>query len=764
MSVKTANLGFPRIGARRELKTALEAYWRGDLAEADLQQRAREIRRSNWQLQRDAGIDLIPSNDFSFYDHVLDTVAMLGVVPPRFGHAGGPVGPDRYFAMARGTDTAKAMEMTKWFDTNYHYIVPEFGAGQRFYLGSAKVIDEFVEAKELGFATRPVLLGPVSFLLLGKPTSPDVTPLSFLDRVLEVYTQVLGRLNAAGAESVQIDEPALGLDLDESIMQAFPQTYRTLAYAAGSVSIFLTTYFSSLRENLKLALHLPVAGVHLDLVRSPGQLDEALAAVPADKILSLGVVDGRNIWKNVLSKTLSQCARALEVLGPQRLILAPSCSLLHCPVDLDLETELEDHVKERLAFARQKIQELQILKRALNEGRNAVADALEANDALFKRVAGSTRVHNQQVRARVEKLAGEKPVRASPFAVRKDKQQRRLDLPLLPTTTIGSYPQTPEIRKARAAVKRGQIDAPQYEAEMKRQIEKVVRFQEQVGLDVLVHGEPERNDMVEYFGERLEGFAHTRYGWVQSYGSRCVKPPIIHGDVSRTKPMTVAWIRYAQSLTSKPVKGMLTGPITILQWSFVRDDQPRRDTAFQIAAAIRDEIHDLEAAGTGIIQIDEPALREGLPLRKSEWPAYLRWAVQAFQLASCGVRDETQIHTHMCYADFNDIIEAIAELDADVISMEASRSGIELLGTFAHFKYPNEVGPGVYDVHSTRIPSVEEMAGAIRKQTTVLDVAQLWVNPDCGLKTRRWEEVEPALKNMVAAARQVRAGLASNTA
>ncbi|MBN1361875.1 MAG: 5-methyltetrahydropteroyltriglutamate--homocysteine S-methyltransferase [Sedimentisphaerales bacterium] len=764
MGVKTANLGFPRIGAQRELKTALEAYWRGDLSQADLQQTTREIRRSSWQLQRDAGVDLIPSNDFSLYDHILDMVAMLGAVPPRFGHVGGPIGLDTYFAMARGTKTAKAMEMTKWFDTNYHYIVPEFEANQRFYLGSTKVIDEFREAKELGFVTRPVLLGPVSFLLLGKATTANVTPLSFLDRVLGVYTQVLERLRAAGAESVQVDEPVLGLDLDESARQAYSRAYKSLANAAGPLQIFLTTYFSPLRENLKTALQLPVAGVHLDLVRGPEQLDEALAAVPADKTVSLGVVDGRNIWKNPLSKTLSVCERALSVLGPDRLILAPSCSLLHSPVDLDLETDLEDHVKERLAFARQKLQELQILKTALNEGPDAVADALEANDALFKRVAHSTRVHNPQVKARVGTLAAERPGRASPFAVRKAKQQERLNLPVLPTTTIGSYPQTPEIRKARAAFKRGQIDASQYEAEMKRQVLRVVRFQEQAGLDVLVHGEPERNDMVEYFGERLEGFAHTRFGWVQSYGSRCVKPPIIHGDVSRPKPMTVDWIRYAQSLTSKPVKGMLTGPITILQWSFVRDDQPRKDTAFQIAAAIRDEIEDLEAAGTGIIQIDEPALREGLPLRQSEWPAYLRWAVQAFQLASCGVRDETQIHTHMCYADFNDIIEAIAALDADVISMEASRSGVELLGTFAHFQYPNQVGPGVYDVHSPRVPSAEEMADAIKQQTTVLNVDQLWVNPDCGLKTRRWEEVEPALKNMVAAARQVRASLAPKPA
>ncbi len=756
MTVRTANLGFPRMGTHRQLKKALESYWSGELTAKALNDAARAIRRQNWEFQRDLGVDIIPSNDFSLYDHVLDTAVMLGAVPARFGHAGDLVSLDTYFAMARGAKTATAMEMTKWFDTNYHYIVPELEADQQFSLGSTKVVDEFVEARALGIATRPVLLGPVSFLLLGKAQTFGLEPLSLLDRVLPVYASVLERLVTAGATSIQIDEPVLALDLSQAAAQAFEQAYSALARAAGGMSICLATYFGSLGENLDLALRLPVACVHLDLVRGPEQLKDALARVPADKSLSLGVVNGRNIWRSKFSDVLPQLEEAVRVLGPERVVLAPSCSLLHCPVDLKPETDLPQEVRERLAFAMQKLEELSVLKRALNSNRDAVATALAENQALFERIAKSRTIHNPRVQARMKGLSQEMFARESPFARRLPQQQENLNLPPLPTTTIGSFPQTPEIRQARSAFKQGTIDHRQYDAQMGLQIKQAIQIQEQVGLDVLVHGEPERNDMVEYFGEMLDGFAFTRNGWVQSYGSRCVKPPIIFGDVSRPSPMTVRWIQYAQSVTSKPVKGMLTGPITILEWSFVREDCPRRDTAFQIALAIRDEVADLEAAGVKAIQIDEPALREGLPLRRSDWREYLEWAVDAFRLATSGVSDATQIHTHMCYGDFNDIIEAIAALDADVISIEAARSGVELLGAFREFKYPNQIGPGVYDIHSPRVPSVEEMEEAIAGQMTVLDASQLWVNPDCGLKTRRWEEVKPALANMVTAAKKLR--------
>lgn len=760
MTVKIANLGFPRMGTHRQLKKALESYWSQKLTLMELRDAARAIRKLNWTLQRELGVDCIPSNDFSFYDHVLDTAVMLGAIPSRFRHTGGPMDLATYFAMARGAEAVKAMEMTKWFDTNYHYIVPELEADQSFCLASTKAIDEFVEARELGVTTRPVLLGPVSFLQLSKARTPGLEPLSLLDRILPVYALVLGRLAAAGATSVQIDEPVLTLDLDRRTASAFVHAYETLASAAGRISICLATYFGPLQENLDLALKLPVACVHLDLVRGPEQLKDALARVPDDKSLSLGVVNGRNVWKSRFLDVLPGLEEALQTLGPDRLILAPSCSLLHCPVDLKAEPDLPEEVRDRLAFALQKLEELSVLRAALTLGREAVRPTIDENEALFERVARSVAIHNPRVQARMGELSPAMFVRKSPFKDRLVRQQESLNLPVLPTTTIGSFPQTPGIRQSRLEFKRGTMSQKQYDAEMGRQIKQAIHIQEQIGLDVLVHGEPERNDMVEYFGEMLDGFAFTRNGWVQSYGSRCVKPPIIYGDVSRPKPMTVRWIRYAQSLTAKPVKGMLTGPITILQWSFVREDCLRRDTAFQIAMAIRDEVADLEAAGIKIIQIDEPALREGLPLRKSDWPEYLDWSVGAFRLATSGASDATQIHTHMCYGDFNDIIEAIAALDADVISIEAARSGVELLNAFSRFDYPNQIGPGVYDIHSPRVPSVEEMVEGITQQATVLDATQLWVNPDCGLKTRRWEEVKPALANMVTAARQIRAQLA----
>ncbi len=756
----SANLGFPRVGTDRELKKALEAYWSGRTDLASLMETGRRLRATHWALQRDLGIDHIPSNDFSLYDHVLDITCMLGAVPSRFGFHGLTVDTDTYFAMARGSATAHAMEMTKWFDTNYHYIVPEFEEGLAFRLASSKIIDEFLEAKEHGIVTRPVLLGPVSYLLLGKSKSPGQDPLDLLDQALCVYIEVIGQLESAGARWIQVDEPVLVLDLDRRVRAAFGSAYERFAQARKGLKLCLTTYFGSLGDNLDWAMRLPFDAIHLDVVRAPEQLEKAVAMLPQDAVLSLGVVNGRNIWKTNLTATLDLIDKAAAAMAAERLILAPSCSLLHSPVDVESEGTMDPVVQERLAFARQKLQEVALLTKAASEGRVAVGDVLAANRTIFDRQHASGRVHNGTVRQRLDSLSEEMFRRRKPFRQRKTLQQTELALPLLPTTTIGSFPQTPEIRKTRADFRKGRLTDAEYTQAMRREIETVVRFQEDVGLDVLVHGEPERNDMVEYFGQLLEGFAFTENGWVQSYGSRCVKPPIIYGDVSRPLPMTAEWITYAQSLTDKPVKGMLTGPITILQWSFVREDQPRRDTAYQLALSIRDEVRDLEAAGIRIVQIDEPAIREGLPLRRSERPEYLDWAVRAFRLATCGVDDRTQIHTHMCYSDFNEIIEAIAGLDADVISIEASRSDVKLLNAFVDYKYPNDIGPGVYDIHSPRVPSTEEMVDLIRRMAEVLTVEQLWVNPDCGLKTRQWPEVEASLRNMVLAARRLREELA----
>ncbi len=752
----SANLGLPRIGLRRELKTALESYWAGRIDQNALQEAARTIRLNQWTLQKEMGIDHIPSNDFSFYDHVLDTACMLGCVPARFNFKGPAVDLDTYFAMARGDEEAPAMEMTKWFDTNYHYIVPEFESGQSFSLASSKVIDEFLEAREHGALTRPVLLGPVSFLMLGKAKHPSVRPLDLLNCVLPLYAAVIEQLEQAGAEWVQIDEPALVLDLDDTATDAFKEAYAYLAQNKARMSICLTTYFGTLGPNLDWALRLPVEAVHLDLVRAPQQLDDALKQVPEATMLSLGVVNGRNIWKADLTAALEQVDRAVAAIGSERIMLAPSCSLLHSPVDLDVEEQLPAGLRERLSFARQKLEELSLITRAARESSDAIASELKTNQELFAKQRNSPEGQNADVQKRLASLSEDMFHRRSPFAERKAARQLNRELPLLPTTTIGSFPQTRQIRKARWDFKKGLLKEAEYRTLMQHEINQVIQFQERVGLDVLVHGEPERNDMVEYFGQLLDGVAFTQNGWVQSYGSRCVKPPIIHADVSRPEPMTVDWTRYAQCQTTRPVKGMLTGPITILQWSFVREDQPRRDTANQLALCIRDEARDLEAAGTRIVQIDEPALREGLPLRGSDWPAYLDWAVNAFRLATSGVSDQTQIHTHMCYCDFNTIIEAIAQLDADVISIEASRSDAELLDAFADYKYPNEIGPGVYDIHSPRVPSVEEVMALLEKMSDVLDIEQLWVNPDCGLKTRQWPEVEASLTNMVVAARRLR--------
>jgi len=761
----SSNLGFPRMGVHRELKKALENYWAGKSSVSDLTSIGRVLRMSHWTLQKQAEIDHIPSNDFSFYDHVLDTSAMVGAVPSRYQWGNTFVGPDTYFAMARGVSaraeekSVSAMEMTKWFDTNYHYIVPEFVKDQKFSLASLKPVAEFLEAKSLGIHTRPVLLGPVSFLLLGKTKSAKFDPLLLIDRVLPVYGEILHKLAQAGANWVQFDEPMLVLDTRNETRQAFFSTYERLSQISSQLQILIATYFAGLGSNMEWALKLPVAAFHLDLVRSPEQLEKALKILPAGPLLSLGVVDGRNIWKTDLERALRLADSAANSLGHDRLLIAPSCSLLHCPVDLKEEQAMDHELRSWLAFSRQKLEEVVAINRALSEGRAAVRDFLHANARALHEKKHSPRVHDSAVKQRMASVTSSMSVRTSPHATRKRTQQDRLHLPAFPTTTIGSFPQTKEVREARAAHKSGKITGESYESFLRSQTAAAVRFQEEIGLDVLVHGEFERNDMVEYFGEQLAGFASTENGWVQSYGSRCVKPPFIYGDVFRKHSMTVAWAQYAQSLADRPMKGMLTGPVTILQWSFVRDDQPRSETCRQIALAIRDEVVDLEAAGIAAIQIDEPAIREGLPLIRADWPAYLSWAVESFRISSSGVRDATQIHTHMCYSEFQDIIDAVAAMDADVISIETSRSQMELLQTFAEFRYPNDIGPGVYDIHSPRIPTRAEIIELLRKATRVLSPSQIWVNPDCGLKTRRWEEVRPALVEMVEAAHTMRAEL-----
>ena len=754
-------LGFPRIGAGRELKTALEGYWQGELTARQLQDAGRALRSQHWRWQHESGMDFVTVGDFSFYDHVLDTSALFGVVPPRFGWQDKQVDLDTYFRMARGTAPngvpTPACEMTKWFDTNYHYLVPEFEPGQSFRIASAKLFEDIAEAQMYGYAVKPVLLGPITYLWLGKAKG-DFDRLALLDRLLPVYGEILGRLAPLGIEWVQLDEPALVLDLPAAWRAAYTRAYAQLARTR--VRLLLATYFGGLGDNLALACDLPVAGVHLDVVRGPEQLDIAFKALAADKVLSLGVVDGRNVWRADLDAVLERLTPVYRKLG-QRLWLAPSCSLLHVPVDLGREQALDSETKTWLAFALQKLDELRVLKTALVHGRAAVRTELDRAAAAAAARKRSPRIHVPQVQQRVAGLTDAAARRANPFAKRRPVQRARLRLPLYPTTTIGSFPQTREIRTARRDWRAGRITEAQYREKMRAEIADAVRRQEAIGLDVLVHGEAERNDMVEYFGEQLAGVAVSSHGWVQSYGSRCVKPPIIFGDVSRPRPMTVEWTAYAQSLTAKPMKGMLTGPVTILQWSFVRDDQARSATALQIALAIRDEVVDLERAGIGIIQIDEPALREGLPLKHAERAAYLEWAVRAFRITAGGVRDETQIHTHMCYAEFNDIIEAIAAMDADVITIETSRSDMELLDAFVGFKYPNEIGPGVYDIHSPRVPETAEMLRLMRKAGQVLPREYLWVNPDCGLKTRRWPEVEAALRNMVQAARELRVNISA---
>ena len=756
--IQTHNLGFPRIGEQRSLKIALEQYWKGSISAQNLQRTAASLRKRHWKIQDRAGIDYIPVGDFSLYDHVLDTSLMLGVIPERFGWQGGEVNLDTYFRMARGRaptglDTS-ACEMTKWFDTNYHYIVPEFSKEQSFKLTSHKLFDEVSEAQSMGYQVKPVIIGPLSYLWLGKAKGEGFDKLDLLEGLIPVYREILNKLQSQGVEWVQFDEPVLTIDIGTQWRDAFAYCYKQLA--AQSPKVLLTTYFGELRDNLELACTLPVHGLHLDLIRAKSELHNIIDLLPETHVLSVGCVDGRNIWRTDLDQVLAVLQPLKEKLG-HRLWLSPSCSLLHVPIDLEWETELDGEIKSWLAFAKQKLGEVSLLQQALNQGVEAVAAPLKWSRDICEHRKRSGKTHNNRVQERFNNIHDAMTQRNASFEARSALQQDWLKLPIYPTTTIGSFPQTADIRAIRRKFKKGEVQENTYREAMKGEIKKAINLQEELGLDVFVHGEPERNDMVEYFGELLEGFAFTQHGWVQSYGSRCVKPPIIYGDVSRPTPMTTAWIMYAQSLTQKPVKGMLTGPVTILNWSFVRDDQPRSDTCTQIALALRDEVNDLEKAGIRIIQVDEAALREGLPLRKEDWQDYLDWAVRSFRITVSGVQDSTQIHTHMCYSNFNDIITALAAMDADVITIETSRSDMALLDVFRSFDYPNAIGPGVYDIHSPNIPSIEHICSLISNAGERIPKERLWINPDCGLKTRSWKEVEAALTVMADAAKKLRA-------
>jgi 5-methyltetrahydropteroyltriglutamate--homocysteine methyltransferase len=762
--------GFPRIGEHRELKFALERHWRGEIDVHELERVGADLRARHWQMQRDAGLDHVTVGDFAFYDQVANHIQLLGCEPRRFGFTQHEGELARYFTLARGVAAEQgdeagcacghahgperhALEMTKWFDTNYHYLVPEFDAQTQFALGSRRLFKEADEALRLGHRVKPVLLGPLSFLWLGKEKTAGFDRLSLLPSLVRVYVDILERLGGAGIQWVQVDEPILGLDLPQSWRDAFQSAYAALRTA--DVSLMLATYFSPLRENLALACALPVAGLHVDAVRAADELDAVIEQLPLDRELSVGIVDGRNVWRADLDSALDRLRHAHE-RRQGRLWISSSCSLLHVPTTLRDDASLDAELQSWLSGAKEKLDEIRVLKRALLEGPDAVRAELFAARVAQAARRSSPRVKNGDVAHRAATLAADVDRRSSAFQQRQCRQQARFQLPAFPTTTIGSFPQTSAIRAARAAFRRGELPEHDYVEAMQREIAQAVSVQEEIGIDVLVHGEAERNDMVEYFGEQLEGFAFTANGWVQSYGSRCVKPPLLYGDVSRPRAMTVDWTVYAQGLTKRPMKGMLTGPITILQWSFVRDDQPRADTALQIALAIRDEVCDLERAGIAIIQIDEPAIREGLPLRLADRAAYLSWATRAFRVSASGVDDETQIHTHMCYSEFNDILAEIAAMDADVITIETSRSDMELLQAFGGFRYPNEIGPGVYDIHSPRVPEVAEMVRLLRKAAEVVPARNLWVNPDCGLKTRAWPETEAALRNMVEAARQLR--------
>lgn len=746
-------LGFTRIGGQRELKFALEAFWRGGIDEAELTACGVALRARHWQMQADAGMDLVTVGDFAWYDQVLNMLALLGATPARFNRTGAAITLTDYFRMARGDADQFAMEMTKWFDTNYHYMVPEWSAETRFDGGIDWLFDEVAEARAGGHRVKVVLIGPLTLLHLGKIKSGLDHSLALLPAAIRGYHRILKCLKMAGVEWVQMDEPILAGDLDANWLRAFETTYASLS--AEAPPILLATYFDDVNFHAELFKRLPVSGIHLDLVRAPEQAAAMLADWPPERILSAGVVDGRNIWRNDLDQSLDLLRPLHSALG-ERLWIGSSCSLMHVPVDLTNEVRLDAERKSWLAFAVQKLDEIQCLKLALTMDRPAIGTAFAASRAARHSRLHSPQIHNRLVQQRMATVEPSHGNRLSPFAVRKVCQQQKWQLPLFPTTTIGSFPQTAAIRQTRAAWKRGDITHLAYLEHMREEIRHAVAQQESLGLDVLVHGEAERNDMVEYFGEQLWGYAFTEQGWVQSYGSRCVKPPFIYGDVYRPEPMTVGWSRFAQSLTEKPMKGMLSGPVTMLQWSFVRDDQPRATTALQIALALRDEVHDLEQAGIGMIQIDEPALREGLPLKARDWPQYLEWAVKAFRISAGGVADQTQIHTHMCYAEFNDILPWIAAMDADVITIETSRSDMTLLDAFGAFDYPNDIGPGVYDIHAPRIPKVEEITRLLHKARGVIPDRRLWVNPDCGLKTRSWPETLAALRHMVQAAQALR--------
>jgi 5-methyltetrahydropteroyltriglutamate--homocysteine methyltransferase len=784
--VRAHVLGYPRVGEKRELKFALEAYWRGDIAQQELESTGRTLRSKHWAQQRAFGLDYVTVGDFAFYDHVANHIQLFDCEPKRFGFKGDETQLDRYFTMARGVASGTvlasnfnsnhahdahcdcggdnsgngaktALEMTKWFDTNYHYLVPEFSVDTTFRIASERLFHEVQEALDLGHPVKVALIGPVTFLWLGKEKQNSFDRLTLLESLLEAYETLLARLKALGVAWVQLDEPILGLDLTASWKRAVERSYWQLGRCG--INVMVATYFSSLEDNLRLACALPIAGLHIDAIRAPGDLLHVSDWLPAHKVLSVGIIDGRNIWRTRLDAAITTL-EAVREKHKGALWIAPSCSLLHVPYSLRHEQALDNDIRSWMAFAEEKLEELNACKAVLNGDALSVRELLTQNRAALDARASSARVHNAEVAARLVSDEARHDARHSSFSKRQTLQLSRFKLPPLPTTTIGSFPQTQSIRAARSAFRRGDIDNEHYQQTIRVEISNAVAIQERIGLDVLVHGEAERNDMVEYFGEQLSGYAFTENGWVQSYGSRCVKPPLIYGDVSRPHAMTVAWTSYAQSLSQKPVKGMLTGPITMLQWSFVRDDQARSTTALQIALAIRDEVLDLERANIGIIQIDEPAIREGLPLRRSQWSAYLEWATRAFRICASGVRDDTQIHTHMCYAEFNDILSQIAAMDADVITIETSRSDMELLQGFSDFNYPNEIGPGVYDIHSPRVPSTDEMLRLLRKASNVFPLRNLWVNPDCGLKTRSWPETEAALRNMVDAAHALRAEIA----
>lgn len=751
------NLGYPRIGSHRQLKKACEAYWEGKIPFSELHETGKKIRVENWKLQAELGIDLIPSNDFSLYDQVLDHCILFQTIPQRFERIESLTETDLYFAMARGYQKngidLKAMQMTKWFDTNYHYLVPEFTRFQTFKLNPNKILDEFNEAKEVGIITKPVLLGPVSFLLLGKEKEDGFHRLDLLDMLLPAYLELIQKLIASGAEWIQFDEPFLVMDINYHVKDALRKVYSAIKKEFPNLKTLVTTYFEGLDDNLLAATYLPICALHIDLARNDEQLYEILKNAPSNLTISLGLVDGRNIWKNNYSKSVALIKDAIAAKGLNRLMVAPSCSLLHSPVNLENETLIDPTIKNWMAFAKQKLKEVDDLYQIVVNNNTAI---LDKNKIETEARSTSDLIHKPSVKQRISNQKPDDLKRNSGFEIRQKLQKDHLKLPLFPTTTIGSFPQTEEVRSLRTRLKKGNISLEEYNIGLQKLTKEAIIWQEKIGLDVLVHGEFERIDMVEYFGQLLDGFVFSENGWVQSYGSRCVKPPIIFGDIERTQPLTIAWSTFAQSLTSKPVKGMLTGPITILQWSFVRDDQPRSETMKQIAWAIRDEVISLEQQGIKIIQIDEAAFREGLPLRKSKQTSYLKNAIDSFKIASSGITDSTQIHTHMCYSEFNNIIDSISEMDADVITIEASRSQMALLNAFSDFDYPNEIGPGVYDIHSPRVPAVEEITDIVETVLKVIPKDKLWINPDCGLKTRKWPETEKALINMVAAAKILR--------